>query len=157
MWPFNQFPKDAVQQKHKFEVTGEFLNNLRLASVQVGGGSGSFVSPNGLLLTNQHIVAGCIADLKNGFYAPAQPAETRCPRLEAAVLVKIEDVTAQVKAATPATLEQRNAVIAKVEKACSAGSRDRTIRAADRNERGRTAIGGLPTSRQPILRYPGLL
>ena len=125
MWPFNQFPRDAVQQKHKFEVTDEFLNNLRLASLQVGGGSGSFVSPNGLVLTNQHIVAGCIADVKIGFYAPAQAAEIPCPRLEAAVLSKIDDVTAQVKAAGPDTLEQRNAVIAKLEKACAASSHDR--------------------------------
>jgi Peptidase S46 len=125
MWPFNQFPKDAVRQKHKFEVTEWFLNNLRLASVQVGGGSGSFVSPNGLVLTNQHIIAGCIADVKIGFYAPDRAAETRCPHLEAAVLVKIDDVTAPVKAATPDTLEQRNAVIAKLEKACAARTHDR--------------------------------
>jgi Peptidase S46 len=125
MWPFNQFPKEAVQQKHKFEATDEFLNSLRLASVQVGGGSGSFVSPNGLVLTNQHLIAGCIADVKSGFYAPDQAAEVRCPNLDASVLLKIEDVTAQVKAATPDTLEQRNAVIAKLEKACAADAHER--------------------------------
>jgi hypothetical protein len=50
MWPYNQFPKDAVNQKYKLEVTTEFLDHLRVASVQIGGGSGSFVSPNGLIL-----------------------------------------------------------------------------------------------------------
>src|SRR4051794_36946198 len=125
MWPFNQFPKDAVQQKHKIEITDEFLNNLRLASAQVGGGSGSFVSPNGLLLTNQHLVAACIPEVKSGFYAKDQAAEIQCPRLEVAILTKIDDVTAQVKAVAPDTLEQRNAAIVKLEKTCAAGTNDR--------------------------------
>jgi hypothetical protein len=127
MWLFNQFPKDAVLQKHKFEVTDEFLNNLRLASAQLGGASASFVSPNGLLLTNQHVIASCIPDLKAGFYAASAAAEIRCPSLEAAVLVHIEEVTPQVKTATPDTLEQRNAAVAKVEKACADKTQNRCI------------------------------
>ena len=63
MWPFNQFPTDAVKQKHGFAVTNDFLNNLRLASVRIGGGSGSFVSPGGLLLTTQHIASGCLLNI----------------------------------------------------------------------------------------------
>src|SRR5581483_8805257 len=128
LWPFNQFPKDAVQQKHKFEVTDDFLNNLRLASVQIGGGSGSFVSANGLVLTNQHIVAGCVPDVKSGFYAAAQAGEPRCARMEAAVLVNIGDVTSQIRPATTDkndTLEQRNAAIAKIEKNCAATTHNR--------------------------------
>src|SRR6478609_5546235 len=120
LWPFNQFPKEAVQQKYKFDVTDDFLNNLRLASVQLAGGSGSFVSPNGLVLTNQHIIAPCVPDVKAGFYAAQQTGETRCAGMEAAVLLKIEDVTTQVRGAGPDTLEQRNAAISKVEKACAA-------------------------------------
>ena len=65
MWPFNQFPKDAVTQKYKFEVTGDFLDNLRLASVRMAGGSGAFVSPTGLLLTNQHVMYGCLSKLSS--------------------------------------------------------------------------------------------
>jgi hypothetical protein len=128
LWPFNQFPKDAVQQKYKFEVTDEFRDNLRLASVQVGGGSGSFVSPNGLLLTNQHIVAACVPDGKAGFYAAAQADEVRCARMDAAVLVKVEDVTSQVRPAASDksdTLEQRNAAIARIEKSCAASTHNR--------------------------------
>lgn len=80
LWPYNQFPKDAVKQKYDFEVTPAFLDNLRLAAVRIPGGSASFVSPNGLLLTNQHLVAGCLAKnstaqhdyRKEGFYASSQ-------------------------------------------------------------------------------------
>lgn len=127
MWLFNQFPKNTVKQKYNLEVTDEFLENLRLASVRIGAGSGSFVSPKGLLLTNQHLVSGCLAnDVKDGFYAATQSAERQCPGLESSVLVGIEDVTQQVKAAAgdglPAAqaLAQRNAAIARIEKDCAA-------------------------------------
>ena len=127
MWPFNQIPKDAINQKYKFDVTNEFLDNLRLASVRIGSGSGSFVSPTGLLLTNQHIVSGCLSQdsAKAGFYAADRSGEIRCPGLEASVLLNIEDVTKQVKAAAkdgaPAAqaLQQRNAVIARIEHDCA--------------------------------------
>src|SRR5262249_36510209 len=116
VWPFNQFPKEAIQQKHKFEVTDEVLNNLRLASVQIGGGSGSCVSAHGLGRTTQPIIAGCVPDVKAGFYAAARAQEIRCQRLDAAVLIKISDVTGQVRTGASDTLEQRNAAIAKIEK-----------------------------------------
>src|SRR3984957_14423662 len=81
MWPYNQFPKDKVA------VTTEFLDNLRLASVQIAGGSGSFVSPSGLILTNQHLVTNCLGDrVKDGFYG-----ELKCPGISARVLMSIED------------------------------------------------------------------
>src|SRR5580698_1721222 len=105
MWPYNQFPKDKVA------VTAGFLDNLRLASVQVAGGSGSFVSPNGLILTNQHLVTNCLGDrVKDGFYG-----ELKCPGISANVLMSIEDVSAQVKG----KLAERNAAISKIEKACA--------------------------------------
>ncbi len=128
MWPFNQFPKDAVARDHKFDVTPDFLDRLRLASVRLsGGGSGSFVSPNGLLLTNQHLVATCLRqhnDLQNGFYAASQTAELTCPGLEAGVLLSVEDVTNQVRPSDQEkqSIQQRNAAIAKVEKSCAAKS-----------------------------------
>src|SRR5271163_923730 len=93
MWPYNQFPKDKVP------VTAEFLDNLRLASVQIAGGSGSFVSPNGLILTNQHLIANCLGDrVKDGFYAAE---ELKCSGLSASVLLSIEDVSSQVKGKLP--------------------------------------------------------
>jgi Peptidase S46 len=65
MWPFNQFPQDAVRDKHKFEATADFLDRLRLASVRIAGRSGSFVSSNGLLLTSRQAVADCLTQLKH--------------------------------------------------------------------------------------------
>jgi hypothetical protein len=123
MWPFNQIPADAINQKYKVEVTSEFLDNLRLASVHIGTGSGSFVSATGLLLTNQHLVSSCLSqdNLKNGFYAADRSAEIRCPGLEASVLLGIEDVTKQVKAAGQ-IIQQRNGAIARIEQDCDAKS-----------------------------------
>jgi hypothetical protein len=138
-WLLNQFPTDAVKQKYNFEVTPEFLDHLRLASVRVGGGSGAFVSGKGLLLTNQHLITGCLTKagdrqhdyLKDGFYAPSQDGERACAGLDASVLTGVEDVTKQVKAAakdnTPAAqaLQQRNAAISKIEQDCGARIHDR--------------------------------
>ena len=101
MWLFNQFPKDQVQQKYNFTVTDAFLENLRLATMRIGGGSGSFVSPNGLVFTNHHVASDCISKLgsaqhnymRDGFYAATQQEEMACPDLEANVLLKIDDVT----------------------------------------------------------------
>jgi hypothetical protein len=118
MWPFNQFPVEAVSQKYKFAVSPEFLDSLRLASVQIGGGSGSFVSPNGLLLTNQHLVSNCLGDhAADGFYAAAESAEIKCPGLSANVLLSIEDVSGRVKGKLP----ERTAAIEKIEKECGSG------------------------------------
>jgi hypothetical protein len=126
MWLFEQFPKEAVQQKYGFEATSQFLDNLRLASVRIGGGSGAFVSARGLLIANRHIVAGCVAG-QDSFYAAAEADEARCSGLEASVLVKIEDATKQVKAAAQGAtaakaLEVRNAGIARIESECAASS-----------------------------------
>jgi hypothetical protein len=105
MWPYNQFPKDKVA------VTSEFLDNLRLASVQIAGGSGSFVSPHGLVLTNQHLVVSCLGErVKDGF-----SGELKCPGMTANVLTSIEDVSAQVKG----KLTERTAAMARIEKACA--------------------------------------
>ncbi|HTB15167.1 MAG TPA: S46 family peptidase [Bryobacteraceae bacterium] len=105
MWPYNQFPKDKVA------VTTEFLDNLRLASVQIPGGSGAFVSSNGLILTNQHLVTACLGDrVKDGYYG-----ELKCPGLTANVLLNIEDVTAQLKGKP----QERTAAIARIEKGCA--------------------------------------
>lgn len=117
MWLYQQFPKEAVQQKYGFDATAQFLDDLRLASVRIDGGSGAFVSPRGLLLTNRHLVTGCIAK-QDSFYAAAEADEMRCAGLEASVLLKIEDVTKQVKTAR----EARTAAIAHIEGECTAGS-----------------------------------
>src|SRR5690349_18005917 len=93
MWLFNQFPKDQVKEKYSFDVTDKFLDDLRLASMRIGGGSGSFVSPNGLVFTNYHAASDCISKAGEGFYAAVASEELACPGLEANVLLRIEDVT----------------------------------------------------------------
>ncbi len=127
LWLFNQFPKDAVKEKYAFDATDAFLHHLQLSTVRIPGGTGSFVSPTGLLVTNQHLIAACSPNVKENFYAPSQPAEKPCSGLTASVLTQIEDVTPKVKTAaneanaktSPAqVLTQRNAAIAAIEKEC---------------------------------------
>ena len=98
MWLFNQFPNDRVKAKYGVELSRPMLDHLRLSSVRVGA-SGSFVSANGLIFTNHHVVLGCVQDVStpqndyvaNGFYAKAQAEEKACPGAEANVLLNISD------------------------------------------------------------------
>ena len=131
MWPYNQFPTQTVKEKRDFDLPSGFLDNLRLASVKLStGGSGAFVSANGLLLTNQHLVTSCLSNdaRKSGFTAAAQSAEPKCAGFQGSVLLAIDDVTTQVKSAAkdnaPAAqaLELRNAAITKLEKDCPNGN-----------------------------------
>jgi len=134
MWLYNAFPKDRVQKQYGFLATQEWLDHLQLSSVRFNnGGSGSFVSADGLAFTNHHVGADCIEKLatsghdymKTGFYAKTQADEAKCPDLELNVLVGIDDVTAKVKVAAPATMStsdagqaQRSAMSA-IEKDCA--------------------------------------
>ena len=109
MWLFNKFPRAAVKKAYGFTVTDQFLNRLQMSSVRFNnGGSGSFVSANGLLFTNHHVGADCIYQvatkqndyMKNGFAAASSADEKSCPNLEVNVLLKIETVTDKIKAGT---------------------------------------------------------
>ena len=131
LWLWNQFPAESVKQKHDFEVTPAFLDELRLASVRIGGESGSFVSSGGLILTTRQVVNGCLANagraghdlLQDGFLAADSASELRCEGFNADVLVNLEDVTSQVTPQTKGAgqaLAQRNAAIARIEKDCAA-------------------------------------
>lgn len=112
MWLFNAFPGSKVKADYGFEPSQAWLDHIRLSSVRFNsGGSGSFVSPDGLTFTNHHVGAECLAQIstatrdymKTGFYAKTRKDEVRCPDLELNVLEGIEDVTAQVQSAgTPA-------------------------------------------------------
>ena len=107
MWLFNLPPTEQVKAKYGFTLTKQWLDHVRLSSVRFNnGGSGSFVSPDGLTMTNHHVGATCIHQLstegkdymKTGFYARTQAEEAKCPDLELNVLQEIEDVTAKVNA-----------------------------------------------------------
>src|ERR1051325_7458265 len=108
---FNNVPRAEIKKKYGFDVTDDWLNKVRLASVRFNnGGSGSFVSPNGLVLTNYHIVEDIVGEVstpekdlaKEGFLALTQAEEINIPSLELNQLISIEDVTARVTGAVKA-------------------------------------------------------
>src|SRR5882672_3629632 len=108
MWPFNNVPRAEIKKKYGFDVTDEWLRKVQLASVRFNnGGSGSFVSPNGLVLTNYHIVEDIVNEVstpekdlaKEGFVAHTRAEEIKAPSLELNVLVSLEEVTSRVNAA----------------------------------------------------------
>jgi hypothetical protein len=117
LWPYNQFPQQALKEKHSFEAPAGFLDQLRSASARIGGESGAFVSPNGLLLTDRQVAGGCVKN--DAFLAPDTASEIRCPNLDASVLLDLADVTQQIKVAGQ-SLAQRTSTIARVEKECAA-------------------------------------
>ncbi len=129
-WLFSDPPAQAIADKYHVTLDDAWLNHLRESSVRIGGGSGSFVSADGLVITNRHVGAGQLHTLstsqhnyeKNGFYAPTLADELPCHGLEMLVLQHTEDVTARVRAAispgaTAAEAEAAHkAVVAAIEK-----------------------------------------
>ncbi|GAC1506345.1 MAG: S46 family peptidase [Terriglobales bacterium] len=136
MWLYNAFPKAKVKAKYGFEPSQEWLDHVRLSSVRFNnGGSGSFVSPDGLTFTNHHVGAECIQQLstggkdymKAGFYAHTREEEAKCPNLELNQLIGIEDVTAKVKSAikpegsSAEAGQSQHSAMAAIEKECAIG------------------------------------
>lgn len=118
MWPFNNVPRADIKRKYGFEVTDEWLRKVQLASVRFNnGGSGSFVSPNGLVLTNYHIVEDIVGELssaqkdyaKEGFVAHSQADELKAEGLELNVLESLEDVTGKVNESVTAGMSAPDA------------------------------------------------
>ena len=131
MWLFNAPPLKQLKEKYQFEPTPQWLEHLQKASVRFNsGGSGSFVSANGLAITNHHVGADTLQKmgdaqhnyLRDGFYAKTQADEIKSTDLELNVLMSIEDVTARVNSAVKPglTSEQasaaRGSAIAAIEK-----------------------------------------
>jgi hypothetical protein len=131
MWLFNNPPLKQLKDTHKFEPTKEWLEHVQKSSVRFNvGGSGSFVSADGLVMTNHHVGADCLQKLgdkehnyyRDGFHAKTQSEEKRCHAMELNVLMGIEVVTDRVNAAVKPdmTSEQafaaRRKVIADIEK-----------------------------------------
>lgn len=104
MWTFDNFPIQTVNQKYGTRIDQAWLDRVRNASVRIQGCSASFVSNEGLVLTNWHCVVGCAQELstpqqdfvKNGFMAATREEERRCPGQTAEVLTEIVDVTERV-------------------------------------------------------------
>jgi hypothetical protein len=137
MWTYDNPPLKQLKEKYGFEPTKEWLDKVRLGSVRfMDGGSGSFVSPDGLMITNHHVGLSCIQNVssaendyvKNGYYAPAREKEAACPGYEVNVLVSTEDATAKVLGAVKPQMsdkearEARKSAITRIENECNAAT-----------------------------------
>ncbi len=131
MWTFDNLPKKQLKEKYGFEPTDKWLEHIRLSCVRFNdGGSGAFISPKGLVLTNHHVALGQLQKMsdeknnyvQNGFYARKQQDEIKCPDLELNVLMHLINITDKVQAAVSsgmkgkAIIEAQDLVIARWQK-----------------------------------------
>ncbi len=109
MWTFDNFPSKTVAAKYGFMPSQSWLDHVRLASLRIAAGcSASFISPQGLVMTNHHCVVDCVEQLstpqqnlvENGFAAKTAAEERKCPAFELDQLIQIRDVTGEVQGAT---------------------------------------------------------
>ena len=134
MFTFDNPPSKQLQQAYGFTPGREWLDHVRLASVRFNdGGSGSFVSPDGLMISNHHVGLGCIQNLSSegkdyvgtGYLAASREQEPPCPGYEVNVLMNSEDVTARVlgvvkpEMSDKAARDARKAETARIENECN--------------------------------------
>jgi hypothetical protein len=122
MWLFNNPPRKLLKDKYGFDVTDKWLEHVQKSSVRFNsGGSGSFVSADGLVMTNHHVGADALQKmstpqknyLRDGFYARTHADEVKCLDLELNVLMSIEDVTERVNAAVKPGMSPADAFAAR--------------------------------------------
>jgi Peptidase S46 len=135
MWTFDNFPSNAVKQHYGADITPAWLDHVRLSTIRLTNCTASFVSPEGLILTNHHCVESCLAEMSSkdkslvqlGFAAADRNAEQRCPAQLADVLVGTEDVTEAISKAIAgmsdtAANDARKRTLTTLEQACEQAS-----------------------------------
>lgn len=122
MWLFTNPPLKQLKEKYNFTPDAKWLEHVQKSSVRFNsGGSGSFVSPDGLVMTNHHVAADALQKmstpqknyLHEGFYAKTRDQEVKCVDLELNVLMSMENVTERVNAAVKADLSPADAAMAR--------------------------------------------
>lgn len=164
MWTLDNLPREALEADYGFTPDADWLAHAQRSVVRLAGGcSGSFVSPEGLVLTNYHCVMGCVQQLssaerdilKEGFVAADREQELRCPTFELNRLDQVSDVTARIHQATQdregdAYTAARQAEIANITAECSA---DDSADSADSSQRRCDVVELYHGGRYHLYRY----
>ncbi len=133
MWTFHGFPLAKANAALKTNIDQAWLDRVRTATVRLSNCTASFISGEGLILTNHHCVEACLADLsskekslvEDGFLAKTHEEEKKCQTQIADVLTATDDITATVNAATAGKPEAaandiRKATLTRLESECEA-------------------------------------
>jgi hypothetical protein len=132
MWTIDNFPSDQIADKYGVDINDKWLRSAQLATTRLENGcTGSFASPDGLILTNNHCTWGCIRNLSSetrnlsdeGFLAMSRGEELQCPGQQISVLVDFDDVTPDIAGAIAnlddaAANEARKAKLTDLESEC---------------------------------------
>jgi len=136
MWTFHDFPAPLVRREHGVDITSGWLDRVRTATIRLSNCTASFVSPDGLILTNHHCSEACLDDnstptrnlVRDGFLAHSREEELKCGTQIADVLMDMENVTAKVTAALQGLSDKdantaRKKTLTQLEQACEEESK----------------------------------
>ena len=136
MWTFHDFPEALVKREHGVDITPAWLDGVRTATIRLSNCTASFVSPDGMILTNHHCSEACLDDnstptrnlVRDGFLARSREEELKCGTQIADVLMEMENVTAKVAAALQGLNEKeantaRKKTLTQLEQACEEESK----------------------------------